>query len=182
MSAKTRFAVLCLFFLLAAAYSVPARAVLAGGLRQISALSTTSGGSSCANGAVVMKAVNIGGLTAAGARLSGGSLSLTAGVTPAVVTFLAAKSDLGTAHCYPVPFKPSAGHTKIIFTNLTRSVSIRIYTISGELVRTLSKSDTGDSLDWDARNMRGSAVDSGVYLYIIEGTFQSKKGKLMIIR
>lgn len=179
---RPRFAVLCLFLLLAAAYSAPVRAVLTGGIRRISALSTASGGGSAANGAVALKAASIGGLTASGACMTGGSLSMTAGVVPAVVTFASAKGDLGAAHCYPVPFKPSAGHVKIKFTNLTRSARIRIYTISGELVRTLDKEDTGDSVDWDVRNSRGSAVDSGVYLYRIESAVQSKKGKLMIIR
>ena len=93
-----------------------------------------------------------------------------------------AKSDLSTAHCYPVPFKPSAGHTKITFTDLTRSARIRIYTITRELVRTLDKSDAGDALEWDVRNGRGSAVDSGVYLFLIESTGKPKKGKLMVIR
>jgi hypothetical protein len=182
MTVKKSFAVLCLFLLLAAAYSAPVRAVLTGGIRQISALAIYSGGGTCANGAVVLNAANIGGVTASGARMTGGNMSMTAGGTPSVVTFVGAKNNLSAAHCYPVPFKPSAGHTKITFTDLTRSARIRIYTISGELVRTLAKEDSGQTLTWDVRNARGSAVDSGVYLWFIEGAAQKKKGKLMIIR
>ncbi|MEK7720885.1 MAG: hypothetical protein AAB359_00690, partial [Elusimicrobiota bacterium] len=70
----------------------------------------------------------------------------------------------------------------ITFTNLTYSARVRIYTISGELVRTLDKNDSGKTLDWDVRNARDSAVDSGVYLWLIESAVQKKKGKLMIIR
>lgn len=182
MPVKKCFAVLCLFGLLAAAYSAPVRAVLIGGIRQISALATVSGGGTCANGTVVLNAANIGGVTASGTRMTGGNISLTAGGTPAMVTFARAKNNLSAAHCYPVPFKPSAGHTKITFTALARSARIRIYTISGELVRTLAKEDSGQTLAWDVLNARGSAVNSGVYLWLIESPTQKKKGKLMIIR
>lgn len=179
-----RFALFSVFLLLLAAYNAPLRAVLTGGASKISALSTASGGGTAANGALVLNAANIGGLTAAGARLTNGGLSITAGGTPAVVTFafVAAKNDLTAAHCYPVPFKPTLGHTKITFTELTRSARVRIYTLSGELVRRLDKDDSGKTLEWDARNERGSAVDSGVYLWLIENAVQKKKGKLMIIR
>ena len=173
------FAVVCL---LLAAYRAPLAAVSSGGITKISSLSVIYGGGRASGGALALNAVNIGGVTASGARMTGGNLSLASGGTPAVVTFAAAKNDLSAAHCYPVPFKPSAGHTKITFTNLTDSVRIRIYTVSGELVRTLYKTGPGETLDWDIRNSRGSAVDSGVYLWLIEHAAMKKKGKLMIIR
>lgn len=160
----------------------PSPAALTGGGSRLSALSIVSGGGFAAGGAVAVKAGNIGGLAASATRLSGGNMSITSGVTPVVITYATAKSGLSAAHCYPVPFKPSMGHTKITFTDLTRAVRIRIYALSGELVRTLGKDDHGDKLVWDARNARGSEVDSGVYLYLIESAAQKKKGKLMIIR
>lgn len=186
---ETRFAVLAAFCLLLTAYRTPLGAVLAplgaslgGGVTTLFPLLLTSGGSSASSGAVALHAANLGGLTDSGAVMSAGEYALTTGGTPAVVTFDTAKGDLTAAHCYPVPFKPSAGHTKITFKALTKAARVRIYTISGELVRTLGKTDAGDSLDWDVRNSRGSSVDSGVYLYLIEGPSKSKKGKLMIIR
>lgn len=179
----SRFAGFSVFCLLFAAYRVLGAVLTGGGgVLKISALSTYSGGNIAANGSLAVNAANIGGLTASGAVLKGGNFSVTTGGTPAVITFGTWKNDLSGAHCYPVPFKPSAGHTKITFTGLTRSARIRIYTISGELVRTLDKADTGETLVWNARNARGTAVDSGVYLYLIESAVQAKKGKLMIIR
>ncbi|MCM2267525.1 MAG: hypothetical protein NDI60_07080 [Elusimicrobiales bacterium] len=172
-----------LFLVLAAAYRPPAWAILSSGVYQVISLLTTSGGSIASNGDTSMFAVNIGGLTDSGVAMSGGDMVLSAGETPAVITYNTARSDLSAAHCYPVPFKPSAGHTKITFTALTESVKIRIYTVSGEMVRTLGKADMGETLDWDVRNTQGYAVDSGVYIYIIEGSVaRPKKGKLMIIR
>lgn len=170
------------FFLLLTGYRLLVTAALTGGVLKISALSTTSGGGAASGGVLALKAASMGGLTGSGARLSGGNLSVTTGGTPAVVTFATAKSDLSAAHCYPVPFKPSLGHTKITFTDLTRSARIRIYTTSGILVRALDKSDTGETLDWDVRNARGEAVVSGVYLYVVNSASQTRKGKLMIIR
>lgn len=164
-----------------ALFSRPAAAALTGGAMKVSSLATFSGGRMAAGGSRTAKAVTIGAMTN-GACLNGGRYCLTPGGTPAVVTFVKAKNDLAAAHCYPVPFKPSAGHTKITFTGLTRAARIRIYSISGELVRALDKSDASDSLDWDVHNSGGSAVDSGVYLYLIKSSGQTRKGKLMIIR
>jgi hypothetical protein len=182
MKVKLSLAVFCAFCLLLPAYLAPLGAVLTGGASLITVLSTASGGSTSAAGAIVINAEYIGGLTDSGAVLTVGNASLTSGGTPPLVTFETARGDLSAAHCYPVPFKPSAGHARITFTALTGAAKIRIYTISGELVRTLSKADTSDSLEWDVRNTRGSEVDSGVYIYLIEGTGKPKTGKLMIIR
>ena len=177
-----RYAGTCALCLLLLAYRAPLGAVLTGGTTLITALSTASGGEISSAGAVELSAVYMGGLTDSGATLTAGNAAMVTGGTPPLVTFETAKGDLSNAHCYPVPFKPSAGHTKITFTALTGSARIRIYTISGELVRTLSKADANDSIEWDVRNTRGSAVDSGVYLYLIEGAGKPKTGKLMIIR
>jgi hypothetical protein len=180
-------AAFCFFCLLLAAYRSPLGATLTGGDTGITTLSTASGGIISDYGGtdgVEITAVYIGGLTDSGPLLTfgNGNLSLTTGGTPPLVTFETAKNDLSLAHAYPVPFKPSAGHTKITFTDLTGYARIRIYTLSGELVRTLSKADSDDTLDWNVRNTRGAEVDSGVYLYIIEGAGTPKKGKLMVIR
>lgn len=181
-SSTRRPALLCVLCLLLAVFRAPLGAVLSGGLSRITSVSPTSGGTRATGGAITVNAINIGGPADSGTRMTGGNMVLTTGGTPAVVTFSNAKANLASAHCYPVPFKPSAGHTKITFTDLTASVRIRIYTISGELVRTLSKANSKDYLEWNVRNSRGSPVDSGVYIYLVEGAGKPKKGKLMIIR
>jgi hypothetical protein len=159
-----------------------AAAALTGGAMKITSLATYSGGRMASYGASAAKAINIGASTASGACLRGGQYCLSLGGTPGVITYTSAKTDLSSAHCYPVPFKPSAGHTKITFTGLTRFARIRIYTISGELVRTLDKFDAGESVDWNVHNSGGAKVDSGVYIFLIKNGSQTKKGKLMIIR
>ncbi|MBI3292656.1 MAG: hypothetical protein HYZ73_07620, partial [Elusimicrobia bacterium] len=70
----------------------------------------------------------------------------------------------------------------ITFTNLTSECTIRIYTLTGELVRELRHQGGLPSFRWDVTNDQGEAVVSGVYLYDIRSLNDSKQGKLMIIR
>jgi len=55
--------------------------------------------------------------------------------------------------------------TRIRIINLPAKASIRIYSLDGTLVRSLSKSDPNTSyLDWDIRNAAGLPIASGMYL------------------
>jgi len=67
---------------------------------------------------------------------------------------------------YPNPFNPS---TKIIYTMPQRGhLTLKIYNVRGELVRTLIDEvrDKGsDHIMWDGTNSQGSQVSSGVYFY-----------------
>lgn len=82
----------------------------------------------------------------------------------------------------------------MVFLNLSRNATIRIYTVDGRRVTALppgwtadggltqNPGDTGQA-QWALTNDRGQAVASGVYLYIItdpEG--RSSRGKLAIMR
>ncbi|MBI4057586.1 MAG: Ig-like domain-containing protein [Elusimicrobia bacterium] len=91
-------------------------------------------------------------------------------------------TSLADAYAYPVPFKPSQGHSQITFTNLSSLATIRIYTITGNLVRELEETDGDGQLGWDVKNKEGVPVSSGVYLYLIKSQTDTKKGKLVIIR
>ena len=80
----------------------------------------------------------------------------------------------------PVPFKPSLGHNSIRFSNLAGDATIKIFTITGELVKEIRTSNA--SYDWEVKNQDGAAVASGVYLYQIKNAESEKRGKLVIIR
>ncbi len=55
--------------------------------------------------------------------------------------------------------------TKVRIINLPAKATVRIYSLDGTLVRSLSKSDAGTSyLDWDIRNTAGLPIASGMYL------------------
>lgn len=98
-------------------------------------------------------------------------------------SWLPAQIDLSAAHAYPNPYKASIHRNKdIIFTKLTLKATIRIYTVSGELVRTLYKNDNIDKLGWNVRGENGQKLASGLYFYFIKSENSIKKGKLVIIR
>lgn len=125
----------------------------------------------------LMHSIGQGGAT----PMTGGTLNLTPGVLGAAV---AARPDLETAHAFPTPFRPSRGHDRITFRGLTTNAVIRVYSLSGQLVRTLSKADGAtQDLSWHpVTDAQGRTVASGVYVYVVEGDSGRKTGKLMIIR
>jgi hypothetical protein len=58
---------------------------------------------------------------------------------------------------------------RIKITNLPKTVTVRIYTINGILVRTLKKDDdTITSLEWDLKNQQRVPISSGMYVFHIE--------------
>lgn len=136
-----------------------------------------SGGSLSGAGLSLMSSIGQVG----GTPMSGGTLQLTSGLYGFQS---AAQPSLDSAHAFPTPFLPSRGHDRITFRGLTTNATVKIYTVSGELVRTLSKSDgaTQDLAWYPVTNSAGEPLASGVYLYVISGDSKSSKGKLMVIK
>ncbi|MFH1714570.1 MAG: FG-GAP-like repeat-containing protein [Elusimicrobiota bacterium] len=102
------------------------------------------------------------------------------------------KDDLSNVVVYPNPYKPGSG-TKfdrrseggIVFSNLTKSAKIRIYTLMGEPVFIGYEDNEDGEYEWPAVNDAGNPAASGVYVYIItntEDTSDKAKGRLAIIR
>lgn len=96
-------------------------------------------------------------------------------------------SSLDDVRIYPNPWMPNDNNsdtgtqaTGIVFDNLTTSTTIKIYTISGQLVKEESIQES--SWSWDGRNAAGNPVFSGVYLYLLSNESETKTGKLTIIR
>jgi hypothetical protein len=97
--------------------------------------------------------------------------------------------DLSDAYAYPVPYKPNDGLSTtgdetsgITFTNLSTEAEIKIYTITGELVKKLIHKNGWYEEWYPVENEKGEKVVSGVYIYYIENIKQHKSGKLVIIR
>jgi hypothetical protein len=90
-------------------------------------------------------------------------------------------SDLSRVKAYPNPYRGDK-HSQVIFDNLTANVKIRIYTLTGELVREIREQD-GDRAYWDVRNKDGERVSSGIYIYhITNSKGEEKKGKVAVIK
>ena len=66
----------------------------------------------------------------------------------------------------PNPFRPSQGHTRMIFGRLPEDASVEIFTLSGERVRRLEVGGGGQA-SWDVTNDSGEKVVSGSYLVVI---------------
>ncbi|MBI2427762.1 MAG: hypothetical protein HYV29_03030 [Ignavibacteriales bacterium] len=66
---------------------------------------------------------------------------------------------------------------------MPRECTIRIYTITGELVQTLHKSDNTSYMNWDVLSSESARIGYGVYIYHIETpTGGIKIGRLGIIK
>ena len=89
---------------------------------------------------------------------------------------------------YPNPFTPLSGDTKFNqvtfnFTNEdSREVEIKIWDISGSLVRTLP-AGTSSTMCWDGRNDSNEVCESGVYIYQVKVNGEAiGKGTLVLAR
>ena len=95
--------------------------------------------------------------------------------------FTASSPELSGIRTYPCPWR-SDKHAglNITFDQLPNTpATIRIFTISGEHVRTI---EGVGSVTWDHKNGSGQEVASGVYIYLVETAGMKKTGKLAVIR
>ena len=68
------------------------------------------------------------------------------------------QADVLGAHVYPNPCNIKDGCTGVTFTRLTLRSTIKIYTISGEYLRTITKDSNIDSIAWDLKTEAGRYV------------------------
>ena len=57
---------------------------------------------------------------------------------------------------------------RVKITNLPQVATIKIFTVSGTLVRELKKDDAVTSIDWDLKNDFGIPIASGMYVIHVE--------------
>jgi len=75
--------------------------------------------------------------------------------------------------CYPQPFKPKSDD-ELVIDGLTAQSEIRIVTIDGQLVRSITA--LGRKAIWDGRNSNGDYVKSGIYLVLANSTETGSAG------
>ena len=87
------------------------------------------------------------------------------------------------------PFNPEASdpddrYTWIYYKVKEPGTNIRVYSINGELVRTLAedKTEIEDTIVWDGKNDKGKIVGSGVYLVNLKIGKSSKTIKVVILK
>jgi len=105
------------------------------------------------------------------------------------VATLAPTASLDSILVVPNPFVIGAGFSqpgagdKIQFVNIPNPCTIRIYTVRGDLVKTLQVPEgAGAIASWDQVTDYGQFVKSGIYVYAVESPVGSTLGKLAIVR
>ncbi len=98
-------------------------------------------------------------------------------------------NNLNNVLVVPNPFVAGAGQSQpgvedvIQFVNLPNPCTIRIYTVRGDLVKTINVAEgSGAITAWDQATDYGQYVTTGVYIYHIESRVGNKIGKLAIVR
>jgi hypothetical protein len=98
-------------------------------------------------------------------------------------------SDLKAVRVFPNPWRKDKHAGKLMtFDHLAYGSAVKIFTVSGHLVKTLNPSN--DSVTWDLANDSGDKVASGIYIYLITvgdsgsygGSGQKLRGKLAVVR
>ena len=118
--------------------------------------------------------------------LRGGWAPPTAGGNSPIVT------DFTQVREYPNPWRSDRPNNGFItFDQMPPNSTVKIFTVSGHLVRTLTSTVSGTNVlaSWDVKNDSGDKVASGVYVYLITvgdtgygGNGQKLRGKVAVIR
>ncbi len=95
--------------------------------------------------------------------------------------------DLNNVRAVPNPYylysayEPNAFARKLRFTNLPQKCTIQIFSLSGDLIRSLDKNDANSYFDWDVQTANRLPVGSGIYIYRVSTANGAEKiGKMAI--
>ncbi len=83
----------------------------------------------------------------------------------------------------PARLSNRRGEREIQFRNLPPKCTIRIYTITGELVQTIEKDDMSSMATWDLLSSEGQRVAYGVYIFHVDAPGVGEKiGRFALIK
>ena len=91
-------------------------------------------------------------------------------------------ATLADGFVFPNPFRPSLGHTRLKFSSLTAGAHVKIFSVSGRLLKELDADATGQILSWDGTDRDGRKLPSGVYLAVAESDGKRRTVKFAIQR
>jgi hypothetical protein len=95
-------------------------------------------------------------------------------VTPADVSSAVVATDADRVNVFPNPYigfneQESDKYNRFVtFSHLPKKAVLRIFNLSGVLVRTLNKDDAAQFTQWDLRNESGFPVSAGMYVVYVE--------------
>ena len=79
---------------------------------------------------------------------------------------------------YPNPFSLGRHNNLTFWGTGVPYAEIRIFTLTGELVKTLTEKYDTSNLSWDGRNEKGDKVARGIYIYVVKDS----TGKIAIVK
>ena len=83
---------------------------------------------------------------------------------------------------YPNPYSLSSGKPLTFWGTGVPHATIKIYTLSGELVKTLKETKGEDRITWDGRNEDGQRVIRGIYFFTTKNPREKNTGKFTVVR
>jgi len=83
---------------------------------------------------------------------------------------------------YPNPYSLSSTEPLTFSGTGVSHATIRIYTLSGELVKTLEETKGEDKITWDGRNENGERIVRGIYFYTTKNPKEKNTGKFTVVR
>jgi hypothetical protein len=111
----------------------------------------------------------------------------TATSVPKTISLVVA--DFSQVKVYPNPWRSDkhSGHPSITFANLPLGSTVKVFTVSGRLVKSLAESS--GQANWDLMTDSGQKAASGIYLYLMQvgdtgygGNGQKMRGKIAVIK
>jgi hypothetical protein len=111
------------------------------------------------------------------------TITSTVSPTPTNTPEYIVPNDLDNVVIYPNPYRSDIKPEKeVSFDRVPAQATIRLYDISGQLVKTIKKDSLVPWVRWNLKNESGSHVASGIYIYIIRANGQERRGKIAILQ
>jgi len=83
---------------------------------------------------------------------------------------------------YPNPYSLSSGKPLTFWGTGVPYATIKIYTLNGELVKTLKETKGEDKITWDGRNEDGDRIVRGIYFFTTKNPKERNTGKFTVVR
>ncbi len=103
--------------------------------------------------------------------LNGKKMTTGAGAT---LGFVFSELTNTNTYVYPQPIKLSVDD-KAMFAGLTKNAVIEIITMDGRIIQELTENDGNGGVEWDLRDLNGTILAPGIYLYRVNGTNTNDK-------
>jgi len=81
-----------------------------------------------------------------------------------------------------VRFNWPGEENKLLFINLPLKCTIKIFTASGDLVKTIQHDNQTTEQDWNQVTDSNQLIYSGVYFFLVESDLGAKTGKFVVVR